>query len=64
MASSIYIEVEENDNCDYMPLMLYEAHGEPVTIRKIILDDPEKDPGTYDVVGWSSAAGGSPCEAL
>ena len=64
MASSIYLEVEENSNCDYMPLMLYEAHSEPVAIHKIILDDPEKDPGTYDVVGWSSTAGGSPCEAL
>ena len=40
MADSIYIETEENENCDYMPLLLYEAHSDPVPIRKVILDEP------------------------
>ena len=34
MAESIYLEVEENENCDYMPMLLYEAHRKPQKASK------------------------------
>ena len=64
MAESIYIEVEENDNCEYMPLMLYEAHSSPVPISQVILDEPDKPKGLYEVTGWCSDDDGTPCPAL
>ena len=32
MPSSVYIEVEENENCEYMPMLVYEARGELVAV--------------------------------
>jgi hypothetical protein len=64
MPDSIYLEVEENANSEYMPLMLYEAHADPVPIFQVVLDEPGKAIGLYDVTGWSSEGDGSPCPAL
>ena len=64
MPDSIYIEVEENPNSDYMPLMLYEAHSDPVPVSRVDLDEPDRPAGVYDVTGWCSEGGGSPCAAL
>ncbi len=64
MPDSIYIEVEENPNCEYMPLMLYEAHADATPVSYIILDEPGKPAGMYQVTGWSSADDGAPCAAM
>ncbi len=64
MFESIYIEVEENDNCDYMPMQLYEARGDPVVIDRVRLFEPDRPHGVYEVTGWSSEGGGSPVQAL
>ena len=32
MAEQIYLEIEENDNCDYMPQQIYEAMADPVPV--------------------------------
>ena len=64
MPESIYIEVEDNDNCEYMPLMLYEAHADAVPVSRIVLDEPGRPPGVYQVTGWSSEGDGSPCPAM
>lgn len=64
MPESIYIEVDENDNCEYMPLMLYEAHAEAVPVTRVVLDEPGRAPGEYQVTGWSSDNGGTPCAAM
>jgi hypothetical protein len=61
---SIFLEVEENPNCGYMPLQVYEAHREPVPIRKLILAEPDRPHGVYWVTGWSSEGGGTPCPAM
>ena len=63
MAESVYLEVEENDNCEYMPLQVYEAHKDPVPISKVNLADPERPAGVSLVTGWSSDEGGTPCMA-
>lgn len=64
MPESIYIEVDENDNCEYMPLMLYEAHADAVPVTRVVLDEPGRAPGEYQVTGWSSDNGGAPCAAM
>ena len=64
MPESIYIEVDENDNCEYMPLMLYEAHADAVPVARVVLDEPGRAPGEYQVTGWSSDNGGAPCAAM
>ena len=46
MAESIFLEVEENDNCGYMPLLVYEAHREPVPISTVVQADPDRPHGT------------------
>lgn len=64
MPESIYLEVEDNANCEYMPLMLYEAHAEAVPVTRIVIDEPGRPPGIYEVTGWSSEGDGSPCPAM
>ena len=63
MPEQIYLEVEENENCEYMPLQLYEAKAAPVAISRVRLFEPGRPHGTYLVTGWSSAGGGTPCPA-
>ena len=64
MPESIFLEVEENDNCEYMPLQVYEAHSDPEPVFEVYLEEPGRPPGTYSVTGWSSDGGGTPCPAM
>lgn len=61
---TVYLEVEDNDNCEYMPMQAYEMHGEPTSIeyvRLLLGGEPEQ---VYRVTGWSSEGGGTPCPAM
>ncbi len=62
MPEQIYVEVDENPNSEYMPLMLYEAHASPVRVERIRLHEPGRT-GIFEVVGWSSEGGGTPVPA-
>ena len=64
MAESIFLEVEENDNSEYMPLLVYEAHQRPVPISRVIIEEPGRPRGVCSVTGWSSDGGGTPCPAM
>ena len=64
MSDSIWIEIEENDNCDWMPLQVYEPQSESLQVHAVNIEDPERPFGVYEVTGWSSANGGSACPAL
>ena len=64
MLESLYLEVEENPNCEYMPLQVYEAHKAAVPISKVKLALPDKPHGVYLITGWSSDDEGTPCPAL
>ena len=54
MPDYIYIEVEGNENCDYMPMQVYEPQAEPITIKRVRLEEPDHPHGVYEVTGWSS----------
>ena len=62
--ASIYVEVEENENCEYMPLQVFEARDKPVLVKKVWLLEPGRKQEIFDVTGWSSDNGGIPCSAM
>ena len=64
MAESVYVEVEENDNCDYMPLQVFEARADPAPVSRVRLFEPDRPHGIYEVTGWSGDEDGSPCQAM
>ena len=64
MAENIYLEIDENDNSEYMPMQVFEALADPVPVRRLRLFEPGREPGVYEVTGWSSEDGGSPCPAM
>ncbi len=64
MPESIYLEIEENDNCGYMPLQVYEAHEDPAPVRWVRLADPDRPHGIYEVTGWDSDEEGTPSAAM
>ena len=63
MAKTICVEVEENANCEYVPLLADEARGSPAPIARVRLFELDRPRGVYQVTGWSSAGAGSPCPA-
>ena len=64
MPESIYLEVEENANCGDMPMQVYEARADPIPIGRVRLFEPDRPEGVYEVTGWSSDGGGTPCAAM
>ena len=60
---SLTVEVEENPNCDYMPMLLYETHRPPAPIYRVHLEEPGRPAGVYEVTGWSSEGDGTPTPA-
>ena len=64
MVGQIYIEVEENDNCEYMSMQLYETRADPAPIARVRLFEPGRPDGVYEETGWCSEGGGTPCPAM
>jgi hypothetical protein len=60
----IYLEVEENDNCDYMPMQVYEPQATSRIIVQVLLEEPDRPHGVYHVTGWSSEGDGTPVDAM
>ncbi|MDA0595713.1 MAG: hypothetical protein O2921_00885 [Chloroflexi bacterium] len=59
----LMIDIEENDNCGYFPIQVFETQSKPKTVTLITIPNiPGKDE-PYEVVGWCSDNGGMPCEA-
>ena len=64
MPESIYLEIGENDNCEYMPLQVFEARDDPVPVNRVRLFYPDRPHGVYEVTGWSSDDEGTPEPAM
>ena len=64
MPENIYLEIEENDNCEYMPMQVYEAQADSVPVRRVRLFEPDRPHGVYEVTGWSSEDSGTPSLAM
>ena len=64
MPENIYLEIDENDNSEYMPMQVFEALADPVPVSRVRLFEPGREHGVYEVTGWSSEGDGSPCPAM
>ena len=64
MSQTIYLEIEENENCDEIPMLAYEALADPSPIQRVRIFDPGRPHGVYKVTGWSSEGNGTPCSAM
>ena len=64
MPESIYLEIEDNENCGYMPLQVYEARADPVPVGRVRIHDPDRPAAIYEVTGWSSEDSGTPTPAM
>ena len=64
MPEPIFLEIEENENSEYMPMQVYEAQADPVPVRRVRLFEPDRPHGVYEVTGWSSEGSGTPCMAM
>ena len=64
MPELIYLEIEENDNCDYMPMQVYEARAGPVPVPRVRLYELDRPHGVYLVTGWDSRESGTPTQAM
>ena len=59
--AQIWIEIEENPNCGYLPLRTYSSIGEEQSARSVLLAYTEGGELT-EVTGWGPDNGGSPCD--
>jgi hypothetical protein len=64
MPEQVFLEVEENENCDYMPLQVYEGKADPVPVSRVRLFEPGRPRGVYEVAGWASEGSGAPTAAM
>ena len=58
----IYIEVDENANCMYFPMQMFEASGNLCTASQLLVPQVSGANEAHVVVGWCGKAGGAPCE--
>ncbi len=69
----IIIDIEENDNCGYFPVQVFETQGKPRSSAVITVPAVPGSDERHQVVGWCASAGareprepkeqGVPCEA-
>lgn len=60
----IQLEIEENPNSWGVPLRVFSANTPPRPVSVVKLDVKQGLGIPHHVTGWSSANGGSPCQAL
>jgi hypothetical protein len=58
----LMIDIEDNDNCGYFPIQVFETQSEPLTVRMITIPNIPESDEPHDVVGWCSDDGGSACD--
>jgi hypothetical protein len=56
----IWVEVEESDNCGYLPTQIFETRSEPMTADAVLTEAVSGGEGPHVVTGWSCEAGGGP----
>jgi hypothetical protein len=61
----IIIDIEDNDNCGYFPMQVFEVQGEARSSAVITIPSVPGSDEPHDVAGWCSEAGedGGPCDA-
>ncbi len=57
------IDIEDNENCGYFPVQVFETQSEPRSASTITVPYIPESDEPHDVVGWCSDSGGTPCDA-
>ena len=50
--AQVWIEIDENDNCGYFPIQVFEARGTEQVANSIVVEHN----GRQEVVGWEDGA--------
>lgn len=50
--AQIWIEIEENENCGYFPMMVFQAAGQERAASSVFIDHG----GEHEVTGWEDGA--------
>lgn len=58
----LMIDIEDNDNCGYFPIQVFETQSEPRSAAVITIPNIPENDNPHDVVGWDSEDGGTACE--
>ena len=63
MNSYTHIDIEANDNSPMMANMVFHNLAEPVRVTRVRIYEGQAEGALFDVTGWSSEGGGTPCDA-
>jgi hypothetical protein len=58
----LMIDIEDNENCGYFPIQVFETQSEPRSAAIITVPNIPENDNPHDVVGWCSDNGGTACE--
>jgi hypothetical protein len=64
VAEPLFLEVEDNPNCEGIPQLIYSTLGEPRPVTHVMAARRGINTQMHRVTGWSSESGGSPCPAF
>ena len=59
----LMLDIEDNENCGYFPIQVFETQSEPRSAAVITIPNIPQSDEPHDVVGWCSDEGGPACEA-
>ena len=62
--AQIWIEIDDNENCGYFPVQVFEVLGQPEKGRRLVAEEVPGRTGPQEIVGWCSDDGGTPCEVV
>jgi hypothetical protein len=62
MLDQLMIDIEDNDNCGYFPIQVFETQSEPQSAAMITIPNIPENDEPHHVIGWCSDDGGTPCE--
>ena len=57
----IWIELEDNENCEYYPVQTFETRADPESGISVEVDELPGAEGPQEIVGWCAETGG-PCD--
>ena len=62
--SFTHVEVEANPNTPMSATQVYKNISEPFRVAAVRIFEGDPEGRLFDITGWTSAGGGSPCDAF
>ena len=51
--TQVWIDIDENENCGYFPMQVFEVRGVERVAERLLLEDVNDVDGRCEIVGWS-----------